>query len=397
MPVWSALAILAVGLQLILYTHSGYSWHFFAEAAALLIGQHPPGDLLPGGLHLYANYPQLQFGPLTVLAGVLLLPLSNTGWFLVSWFMTLCGLAVLYLLERTVRVLRPDLDLNSWPAASTMLVGGASFVVSWELLAVHFSHLDDVIALLLLAVGMFAAVERAPVLTGLCVGLAVDAKPWALACAALLLGFPLRQAWRAIAVAGVVICVAWLPFVLGDPHTLGAAASFVIPNSPASALRALGVADPTTPSWDRIAQIGIGCGLGVIAIVRRRFAAVIALGIGARIALDPSVYSYYTAGLAFGVLLWDLVGRRRPIPALGALCLLGLTMAPLAIHNQHLLGQLRLWTVVIAAAAMVLLPDQSSEPSSPRPAMRAAAFSSSATSPVRPRPPGKSRWDRPGR
>lgn len=358
-PTWIALAILAVGLQLVLYPHSGYSWHYFTEAATLLIGQHPPGDLLMGGLHLYANYPQLQFGPLSILSGVLLLPFSDAGWFLVSWFMTLCGLAVLYLLERSVRVLRPDLDLNGWPAALTMLVGGTSFVISWELLAVHFSHLDDVIALVLLAIGLFAAVERSPVLTGLCVGLAVDAKPWALACAALLLGFPLRQAWRAIAVAAVVICAAWLPFILGDPHTLSAAASFSITNSPASALRALGVTDATTPSWDRIAQIGVGCVLGVIAIVRRRFPAVVALGIAARIALDPSVYGYYTAGLAFGVLLWDLVSRSRPIPILGALCLIGLTMAPVGIHDQHLLGELRLWTVVIVAAAMLLLPRHS--------------------------------------
>ncbi|HJP77366.1 MAG TPA: hypothetical protein VJ914_24065 [Pseudonocardiaceae bacterium] len=360
-PTWITLVILAVGLQLVLYTHSGYSWHYFTEAASLLIGQNPPGDLLMGGLHLYANYPQLQFGPLSILSGLLLLPVSDTGWFLVSWLMTLCGLAVLYLLERTVHVLRPDLDRDSWPAACTMLVGGTSFLISWELLAVHFTHLDDVIALVLLAIGLFAAVERAPVLTGLCVGLAVDAKPWALACAALLLGFPLRQSWRAIAVAVAVIGAAWLPFVLGDPHTLSAAASFVIPNSPASALRALGVANATTPSWDRVAQIGIGCVLGVIAIVRRRFPAVIALGIGTRIALDPSVYTYYTAGLAFGVLLWDLVGRTGPIPVLGALCLLGLTVASVGTHNQQLLGELRLWTVVIVAAAVLLLPRHSED------------------------------------
>ena len=354
-PCWIALAAIAIGLQLLLYRDSGYSWHYFTEAASLLIGQHPAGDTLPGGLHLYANYPQLQFGPVSVLIVIVLLPFSDGGWFLITWFMTLSGLVVLYLLERTVRVLRPNLDLNSWRAATTVLVGGTSFLISWELLAVHYSHLDDVLALLFLAAAT-AAAHRAPILTGLCIGLATDAKPWALACAALLLVFPLRELWRPVAVAGLVICVAWLPFVLGDPHTLHAAASFTISNSPASGLRALGVNSPDTPSWDRAAQIGIGCLLGAIAVFRRRFAAVLALGIAARIALDPSVYGYYTVGLALGLLLWDLVGRRTVAPWLSSLCLAGLTLAPVALHNNHLLGELRLGTVVVVSVAMLAWP-----------------------------------------
>ena len=357
-PAWITLVCVAIGLQLVLYRNSGYSWHFFAEAAALLIGQHPAGDVLAGGLHLYAHYPQLQFGPLTVLASVLLLPLSDGGWFLVTWFMTLSGLIVLFVLDRTVRMLRPDIDPNDWRTVGTMLFGGISFLISWELLAVHFGHLDDVLALMLLAVAMAAAADRAPILTGVSLGLAVDAKPWALACAAVLLVFPLRRMWKPALVAGAVICVAWLPFVLGDPHTLGAAASFTIPNSPASALRALGVGSATTPPWDRAAQIGIGCLLGAIAVLRRRFAAVVALGIGSRIVLDPSVFSYYTAGLALGVLLWDLVGYRGPAPRLSMLCLVGLTLAPVVVRDSHVLGELRLWTVVIAAAVMLALPRQ---------------------------------------
>ena len=357
-PAWITLVAVAIGLQLVLYRYSGYSWHFFAEAAALLIGQHPPGDVLAGGLHLYAHYPQLQFGPLTVLAGVLLVPFSDGGWFLITWFMTLSGLIVLFVLDRTVRLLRPDIDPNNWRTVSTMLFGGISFLISWELLAVHFGHLDDVLALLFLAVAMAAAAGRAPILTGLSFGLAVDAKPWALACCAVLLVFPLRRMWPALLVAGAVICVAWLPFVLGDAHTLSAASSFAIPNSPASALRALGVTSATTPPWDRAAQIGIGCLLGAIAVLRRRFAAVIALGIGTRIVLDPSVFSYYTAGLALGVLLWDLVGHRAPAPRLSLLCLAGLTLAPVVVRDSHVLGELRLCTVAIAAVVVLVAPRQ---------------------------------------
>jgi hypothetical protein len=349
------LILFAVALQLDLYNNSGYSWHFFTDGASLLIGQHPAGDIAAGGLHLYANYPQLQFGPLTLLVTVALRPFADGGWLIITWLMTLCGIGVLYLLEVIVRTIRPTVDEDYRATMLTVLVGGGSFVVSWELLAVHFGHLDDVLALLLITIAALAVVYRAPVAAGICIGLAADAKPWALACAALLLMFPGRARWRAILAAGCVIAVAWLPFVIGDPHTLSAA-KFAIANVPASALRALGVHTPTTPSWDRIAQLVIGCALGAAAVLRRRWEAVIALGIGARLVLDPSVYTYYTAGLALGVLLWDLTGYRRPMPILSVLCFVGITMAAFATKDARLLGELRLWTVLIAGAAMLAAP-----------------------------------------
>jgi hypothetical protein len=94
----------------------------------------------------------------------------------------------------------------------------------------------------------------------------------------------------------------------------------------------------------------------VIAVARGRWQAVLALGIGARIALDPSVYTYYTAGLALGLLCWDLLGYRTPRPVTSLLCFTGLTLAPLAVHNAQLLGELRLWTVLLAVATILLAP-----------------------------------------
>lgn len=310
-------------LHVALYSNSGYSWHFFADGATLLIGGHPPGMNLPGGLHLYANYPQLQFGPLALLTAVAMRPVTTTGgWMIATWSMTFTGLAVLAMVEHLVRLIRPR-DASTSRTTSratvvTMLIGGGSFLWSWELLAVHFGHLDDVLALLLLTSALVAVVYRAPILAGVCVGLATDAKPWALACTAVLLALPKPARWPAILTACAVIGVAWLPFVIADPHTLSAS-TFTIPNVPGSALRALGVNSGATPSWDRVAQLGVGCVLGVIAVLRGRWQAALALGIGARIALDPSVYTYYTAGLALGLLLWDLIGYQRPVPPLPGL------------------------------------------------------------------------------
>jgi hypothetical protein len=89
----SVLLLWAVALQLDLYNNSGYSWHFFVDGGSLLIGQHPPGMTAAGGLHLYANYPQLQFGPLTLLVTVALRPFADGGWLIITWLMTLWGWA----------------------------------------------------------------------------------------------------------------------------------------------------------------------------------------------------------------------------------------------------------------------------------------------------------------
>lgn len=349
------LAGLAFALHIALARTGGYSWHFFADGASLLFGQHPPGMVPPGGLHLYANYPQLQFGPVALLLAAAVRPFADGGWMVASGLMTMSGLFVLHLLDNVVYAVRPDLRTAAKPLRLTMLIGGGSFLFSWELLAVHFGHLDDVLALVFITGALAAAVSRRPVVAGLCVGLAADSKPWALVCVALLLMFSRSGRLIALGVAALAVVVAWLPFVLADPHTLSAT-QFTIPNVPASALHALGVNDPTTPSWDRMAQLALGCGLGVLAVIRRRWAAVIALGIGARLLLDPSVYTYYTAGFALGLLLWDLAGWRKPMPLLSLLSFGSITMAVFLVHDPRVLGELRLWTVLACAAIMLIAP-----------------------------------------
>src|SRR5579863_1106862 len=44
--------------------HGGFSWHFFDQGSRLLFHGASAGQPA-GGLHLYANYPQLQIGPVT--------------------------------------------------------------------------------------------------------------------------------------------------------------------------------------------------------------------------------------------------------------------------------------------------------------------------------------------
>jgi hypothetical protein len=85
---------------------------------------------------------------------------------------------------------------------------------------------------------------------------------------------------------------------------------------------------------------------------------VLLLGVGARIVLDPGVYDYYTAGLLLGALCWELLGLQRPVPVWSLAAFTGLHLAPGVIGDASLLGTLRLWTVALLTAGVLLLPQR---------------------------------------
>src|ERR1700704_6465296 len=45
-------------------------WKFFYDGSRLLFNTHPFNVAVPGGLHLYANFPSYQIGPLSLLVTV---------------------------------------------------------------------------------------------------------------------------------------------------------------------------------------------------------------------------------------------------------------------------------------------------------------------------------------
>jgi hypothetical protein len=351
--------------------HGGKAWHFFTSGSALLFGGAGAGAP-PGGLHLYANYPQLQIGPaaFVVAQGVRQLG-PHQGVLAAEAVLMAVGLCLLHQLTRIAVLIRPG--LAEWPAALgvTVLVGGAAFLASWAELAATFVHLDDAVALLLAVLAVRCALAQRPILAGVCVGLAADFKPWALVFLPLAFTPPVRAWGRAAASLGAVIAAAWLPFAIADHRTV-AALHYTIRNMPGSALRALGVLDPRTPSWDRPAQLLIGCALGVIALRRGRWPAVILLGVGARIALDPADHGYYTAGVLAGALLWDLAGPRRPIPLWTLTSFAALTLVHAVTTDGALLGLLRLGLVLAFTTAILLGPPwRSRAPSATHPALLA--------------------------
>jgi hypothetical protein len=373
----------------ILAHRGGIDWKFFTTGTSLLFGGHPavipgitggrgaagpaglPGPPPPGGPHIFASYPALQMGPLSYLVTGVLRHLSpDNGLVAAELFLQACGLLIVYLTERIALIVRPSLRSDRMFTV-TLLAGGAVFMVAWSELAAGFAHLDDGLALLLAVLAVLAAVGqrahpvRGGVWAGICVGLAADAKPWALVFLPVVLipGIPGirdrrdRRDRRAVGVAAlaalVTLAVAWLPFFIADPSSV-TAGKYLIRNEPMSALRALGVHENYTPSWDRLAQVLLGCALGALAVWRRRWPAVLLLGGAARILLDPAAHSYYTPDVMAGALLWDVLGSRRPVPLWSIVSFAALNLTPLVISDHTAQGTIRLALVAALTVATLL-------------------------------------------
>ncbi|WP_079664909.1 hypothetical protein [Streptomyces sp. 3214.6] len=333
--------------------HGGFSWHYLRTGGELLYAGSGRAD---GGLNLYAHHPELQMGPVSFLAAGLFNPLpESTGQFLAEAVMSLLGLLILVVAGRSAAWHLLGTGTNHQRLRQRVLIAGLAFIPMWIEVAVRFGHLDDVLALFFTTLAVRALTRGNPAATGAFLALAMDSKPTALAFLPLLLALPRGQWLRAGLWCTALVALAWLPFLLTAPQSL-TAAQFTIPNQPASALHWLGVDDPRTPPWDRPAQAALGLALGCVAVWRGRWAAVVLLGANARIALDPSVYTYYTASVLLGTLLWDVIGQRRLVPWWSWIGLITLYGAVFVVPGDAARGLIRLGFVIVSTAYVLLWP-----------------------------------------
>ncbi|MFI6444937.1 hypothetical protein [Kitasatospora sp. NPDC050543] len=329
----------------------GVSWHYLRQGEQLLFGAESGG-----GLSLYAHHPELQIGPVSLAAARLFAPFSDhTGQVLAEATMSALGLVMLVVVGRTAAWYYLGTGTNHRRLQQRLLVAGLAFIPMWVELSVRFAHLDDVLALFFTTLAAYSLSRGRATAVGVYLALAVDSKPWALSFVPLLLALPRPEWRRAILWCCGLVAVAWLPFYLGNLDSL-AAAKFTIPNQPASSLRWFGVSDPTTPWWDRPAQAALGLGLGALAVWRGRWPAVVLLGANARILLDPSVYTYYTASILLGTLLWDAVGQKRLVPWWSWIALVMLYGGTLLIPSDSVRGLVRLAFVLLSTAYVLLWP-----------------------------------------
>lgn len=292
---WIGLCALAAG------RHAMFSWHYFATGGQVL--------LAPGGLHVYGEHPELQFGPLTmgVCALLGLAPATAAA-------ATACALMVG--LGVGVAAILADLSRDRHRAritARTAMVYAALLAPLWLVLAIRYGHLDDALALFFMA-GAVALGKRDRWLTaGLLLAAATGAKPWVLPMAVMLLAAPRSARWKAAAIFLVGVVAPWIPFVLADSRTVQLS-RFVITIADDSVLRQIGSLALATPTWDRPAQFLLGAALSVWLVRRRRWVCVPFAVLSARLLLDPQTYLYYSTGLALAAAIADLTRRdRRPI------------------------------------------------------------------------------------
>ncbi|WP_408640975.1 hypothetical protein [Streptacidiphilus rugosus] len=329
----------------------GVSWHYLRQGEQLLFGSGPGG-----GLSLYADHPELQIGPFSLAVARVFAPFAPaTGQLVAEATMAAFGLVTVILVGRTAASHHLGTGTNHRRLQQRILIAGLAFIPMWIEVTVRFAHLDDALALFCTMLAVHALARGRTWAVAVFLALAVDAKPWAVPFAVLLLALPCGRRRAPFLLFCGLVAVAWLPFYLGNLDTV-AAARFAIPNQAASSLRWLGVNAPDTPFWDRPAQFALGAVLGALAVLRGRWPAVVLLGANARILLDPSVYTYYSASVLLGTLLWDAVGARRLVPWWSWIALLSLYGGTLVIPSDATRGLVRLAFVGLSTLYVLLWP-----------------------------------------
>jgi uncharacterized membrane protein len=137
--------------------------------------------------------------------------------------MTAVAPVLIFVLERTASIVWPAVsERDATLLQATVLLGGLMVVQSWSTLATIYAHLDDVLTLGAIVFALSAVAARRPLLFGLALGIAIAAKPWGVVALPLVFALPGRARWQALAVASVLACVAWGPFLLADSETWSA-------------------------------------------------------------------------------------------------------------------------------------------------------------------------------
>lgn len=331
---------------------TGGDWRLFVLGSELLFGVHHPWSPLPGGLHVFANYPEVQIGPLSLLVATPFRILGRTnGRIAVALLCTAIAPASVHVLERAAKAAWRGAEPRSDAMiALTAFFGGLVVVQAWTFLATIYARLDDALLLGALVVAVHAVALRRAWTVGIALGLGMALKPWGIVAFPLVLALPRRHLLRAAGAAVAIAAAAWLPFLIGDPATLEALRPQAA-TSPASVLGLVGVPTGTdAPPWVRPVQFGAALSLGSLAVRRRRWGALLLIGIALRVGLDPEVFPYYSSGLLLAALGWDLLRSPRPLPVWSFATFLALHVGPLLLPNPSGRAVLRL---AITAAVVV--------------------------------------------
>ncbi|HEX2785760.1 MAG TPA: glycosyltransferase family 87 protein [Ilumatobacteraceae bacterium] len=292
---WRYAIIIFVSIEAGIVSGGRGDWDQFVDAGRAMFGS--------AGLHVYVLHHDVQTGPLSLFLAWLFAHTPRDGFVLAAVVSAALGIVAVRLCELTSQRFRSDIDFQL-----VVLVGGCLAAFSWAKLG-GYGHLDDAITLTCAVIALNRVRAGKPLSAGLAIGIAIAAKPWGV----IFLPLTLATRWRdlrAPIIAGSVAALAWLPFIVGAPDSLRALRP-TVNVAPDSVLALFGVTSDSMPDWLRVAQLIACLGVAAVLALRRRPESVIAAAIAVRLASDPATWSYYTPGLVIGVLVWDLIERRR--------------------------------------------------------------------------------------
>ncbi|MEY2416506.1 MAG: hypothetical protein QOH53_1840 [Ilumatobacteraceae bacterium] len=320
-------------------------WNDFVSAGRLMLGS--------AGLHVYELRHDVQTGPLSLLLARVFALTPRNGFLLCTIVSSGLGIVAIRLHELTARPRRPSTEYEL-----LVLIGGCLAAFTWAKLG-GYGHLDDAITLTCGVVALYGVRAGRSLSAGLAIGVAIATKPWGVIFLPLTLApRPLR--WRSPLAAGGVAAVAWLPFIIGARNSLKALRP-AVKVAPDSVLDLVGVTDRSLPDWMRVAQLAACLAVGAILVMRNRPESVIAAAVAVRIATDPGTWSYYTPGLVIGVLIWDLLDRRRfPWATLAAV----LGLAPTWLVPSEVVRATLRAAVAVAVVVLAMQRPPASEPAS---------------------------------
>ncbi len=270
-----------------------WRWRWFIHPDVAIARRAANILMSADGLHVYAQAPLAQMGPLAI--ALIRMPHA-------VYNVAVAALVLPFLLMAA----RPLLTGEGASRRITWMIATTLLIAPWAQLAWK-GHADDALVL----------VGAAAMLTGLAIKrprwlvagwvLAVAGKPTALALAPLLLASP-SSLW-----VSVIFTVAmWGPFLSVDPGAMMRAGQGVMAVVPGDALAYLGVAHGRPPAWVRPLQLlisWIGTGIGHL---RARPAAGLLGALAARAVLEPNPAPAYSIALVAIALFVD-AGRRLPL------------------------------------------------------------------------------------
>lgn len=278
------------------WSPSGISWHFFTDGAHAL--------LVTSGLHVYADHPTLQIGPLTfVIAGSVGWLDSYTARVVAQLVMLAAGPLLVWWLAPLVVADRRLVRVT----AATLVV-----VPAWSVLAVRWAHLDDVLAVVFTVAAIRAVCSGRAITSGLLLAAAVASKPWAVGFVPLLLVLQ-RHRVRSLITAGAAVAAVYAPFFIADSATINAFRPKV-PVSSDSGLWFFGYRGHWVPAWGRTAQLIAAPFIALAAVLRQRWTGLFIVAFAIRLALDPQDLPYYIGAAAVAAAIFDLLGTRWTMP-----------------------------------------------------------------------------------